>query len=147
MKILLVVLGAGWLAVACATAAGDGPPAIALDRTACHRCGMLISEPVYAAALRAPGANAQAFDDIGCLLAAAAAHTEPGLRIWVHDAGTGEWIDGATATFVSAPALRTPMGGGVVAFAHAADAEAHARQHDGATVSTFAVLLAAHGGR
>ncbi|HEX5217840.1 MAG TPA: nitrous oxide reductase accessory protein NosL [Vicinamibacterales bacterium] len=147
MKTLLVVLGAGWLAVACATAAGGGPPAIALDRTVCHRCGMLISEPIYAAALRAPGEDAQAFDDIGCLLATAATHTGPGLRIWVHDAVSGEWIDGASATFVSAPGLRTPMGGDVVAFAHFADAEAHARTHEGAMVTTLMALLAAQGGR
>ena len=108
---------------------------------------MLISEPVYAAALRAPGADAQAFDDIGCLLAAAAGHTDAGLRIWVHDAVSREWIDGATASFVSAPALRTPMGGGVVAFARRTDAEAHARKFDGATVNTVASLLAAHRGR
>ena len=147
MKRLLMLTGVGWLAVACATAAGGGPPAIALDRSACQRCGMLISEPIYAAALRAPGADAQSFDDIGCLLAAVREHAAPGLRIWVHDAGNGEWIDGATAAFVTAPALRTPMSGGVVAFASAAAADAHARRHAGATVATLAALLSAPGDR
>ena len=147
MKVLVVALGAVWLAMACAAAPGGGPPAISLDRTACRRCGMLISETAYAAALGVPGADAQAFDDIGCLLDAAAERTEPGLRIWVHDALSGKWIDGATATFVSAPALRTPMGGGVIAFAHHADAEAYGHSHAGATVSTLSALLNARGGR
>src|SRR5688572_30624635 len=74
--------------VACGVRA-DGPPEIDVDRTACSHCGMLISEPVYAAAYRTPGSDPRVFDDIRCLLEAA--HQEPradALRFWFHDAAT-----------------------------------------------------------
>ena len=50
----------------------DGPPDIVVDRTACATAGCSISEPVYAAAYRTPRSEARVFDDIGCLLEAAA---------------------------------------------------------------------------
>ena len=59
------------LALSACGAKADGPPHIEVDRTPCAHCGMLISEPVFAAAYRAPGSEARVFDDIGCLLAAA----------------------------------------------------------------------------
>jgi nitrous oxide reductase accessory protein NosL len=75
----IVVLAAG---AACGVKA-DGPPEITVDRTACSHCGMLISETMFAAAFKAPGAEARAFDDIGCLLAAAKREADPGgLRFW-----------------------------------------------------------------
>ena len=68
-------IGALALAAALATAAcgvrAEGPPPIVVDRTPCSHCGMLISEPLYAAAYQAPGTDARVFDDIGCLRDAA----------------------------------------------------------------------------
>ena len=79
--------------VACGVPA-DGPPEIQVDRTACSHCRMLVSEPRYAAAYRAPGAEALVFDDIQCLLDAA--RKEPGpVRLWFRDASGDSWIDGA----------------------------------------------------
>jgi copper chaperone NosL len=97
--------------------AADGPPGIDVDRTPCAHCGMLISEPVYAAAYRAPGSQPRIFDDIRCLLEAA--NQEPNvdaLRFWFHDAASTVWIDGKDAVFVMSSDLRTPMGGGLIAF-------------------------------
>ena len=140
----LGVVAAGLLLMAACAARADAPPEIVVDRTACAHCGMLVSERIYAAASQASGAEAQVFDDVACLLAARAAD---GRRVWVHDAGTGEWIDGAAAVFVAAPSIRSPMGGGVLAFAARADADRAAAAHGGEVVPTLARLIARKGGR
>ena len=142
----LVVLAVGLVLAACAVRA-DLPPEIVVDRTACSHCGMLISEPIYAAAYQTSEADARVFDDIGCLLTAAR-QGAPGdaARFWVHDAKTGSWIDGRAAVFVQASSLQTPMGGGVIAFATRADAEAAAAAHQGTIVPTLSALLAREGG-
>ena len=145
MRTVVMLLVAGALAAGCAPR-GDGPPEIVLDRTACSRCRMLVSEPIHAAALRVPGAPPQAFDDIGCLLAVLREHG-PDASAWVHDAAGRGWIDATSAVFVTGPSLRTPMHGSVVAFQHAADAEAYARTHTGAQVTSLARLLATAGAR
>lgn len=124
--VLVSAAGAG------CSASLQGPPEIVVDRTACSHCGMLVSEPAYAAAYRAPGAEARVFDDIGCLLTAAS--EEPAaasLRFWFHDTPSAAWIDGGDAVFVRAPSLRTPMGGGIIAFRDAAAAQAAALTHEG----------------
>lgn len=128
------------LLAACAGA--DGPPTVALDRTACAHCGMLVSDLRYAAALRLrPGEEARVFDDIGCMLqewprtgdgATAAA--------WAMDVD-GTWIDAREATFVRG-AIRTPMGGGIVAFRDPQAAAEYAAIVSDARVVKFADLLA-----
>ena len=101
----LIVAMAMAMATALSAACGvkaDGPPHIEVDRTPCAHCGMLISEPVYAAAYRTARSESRVFDDIGCLLKAAA--QEPrgdALRFWFHDTATAVWIDGTDTLFVS----------------------------------------------
>ena len=51
-------------------------------------------------------------------------HGPTALRFWFHDAATAVWIDGTDAVFVSSRALRTPMGGGLVAYRDLAAADA-----------------------
>jgi copper chaperone NosL len=145
MKSLLVTLAlaAAW-AAACATRA-DGPPALVVDRTACSHCRMLVSEPRFAAATRSPGGDDRIYDDVGCLLAAERAQRTAGARFWFHDASTGGWIDGDAAVFVAAPAVRTPMGGGILAFATRVAAEQAAAQHGGELVGSLDALLARTG--
>jgi copper chaperone NosL len=138
----LLMLVAG-VSVACGVAA-DGPPAIVVDRTPCSHCGMLVSEPVYAAAYRTAGGKARVFDDIGCLLDAA--RVEPNadrLRFWFHDAAAGGWIDGRRAVFVSSVTLRTPMGGGLIAFGDRATAGDAAARHQGRVVDSIENLMRA----
>jgi copper chaperone NosL len=127
----------------------DGPPEIQVDRTACSHCGMLISEPVYAAAYRAPGADPRVFDDIGCLLEAV--RKEPArssLRFWFHDLTTTVWVDGQQAVFVASPALRTPMGGGLIAYRDRTAAREGAARHQGSVIDSLSELLdsRSHGG-
>lgn len=144
MTIERAVLAAVMLiAIGCAVQSDD-PPAIALDRTACSLCGMLISEPVYAAAYRARGADARVFDDIGCLRKAARAESGT-LRFWFHDGGDREWMDGADATFVASSEIRSPMGGGLLAFRDPAAAEGSAARRHGRVIRSVADLLAKGG--
>lgn len=135
----------GLATLAAGTACGvkaDGPPHIEVDRTPCAHCGMLVSEPTFAAACRRDGFDARIFDDIGCLLNATAAEGNPErVRFWFHDAETARWIDRTEAVFVRSARLRTPMGGGLVAFAGMAAARRGAHRHDGHVVGTFEELL------
>ena len=144
MRVLPVVLAAG-LVAACVGRA-EGPPELVVDRTACSHCGMLVSEPTYAAAFRAPGTAGRVFDDIGCLLAAARQNPDATARFWFHDATHGGWIEGTEAVFMTAPGLRTPMGGGIVAYRDAKDAEKAAASRGGTVVPSLAALRQRNGG-
>lgn len=131
------------LVAACGTNASDRPE-ILVDRTACSHCGMLISEPLYAAAYQRPGADARVFDDIGCLRDAARAEDGP-LTFWFHDANDETWIDGAAAVFVASPEFRTPMGGGLLAYRDRAAAEHAAATRHGRLIHSISDLLSATG--
>lgn len=140
---LRAAAAAAALLAACAVA--SGPPELVIDRTPCGRCGMLVSEPAYAAAYRT-AAGAQVFDDAGCLLAALA--EEPGratAEVWFRDLERDAWVPAAQAVFVRSKSFRTPMGGGIVALADRAGAERLARRRGGEVIPSFAALKA--GGR
>lgn len=137
--VALLAMTAG---MAC-SARADGPPHIEEDRTACAHCGMLISERMFAAAYRAPGAEARVFDDIGCLLTAARAEQNAAaFQYWFHDARTRAWIDGARAVIIHSPTLNTPMGGGMLAYDDAAAAAEEAAAHRGRVIGGLDRLLA-----
>ena len=138
-RLLGLVLAASVAAAGCGVAA-QGPPEIVIDRTACSHCSMLISEPVYAAAYQAPGAAPRVFDDIGCLLDSLGTEQAASLQFWFHDASHGEWIDGTEATFVASPQVRTPMGGGIIAFRDGAAADTAAAAQRGERIATLAQL-------
>lgn len=144
MKIRLALAVFAWLAASACGLGADGPPLIEVDRTACAHCRMLVSDVAYAAAFQVAGAEARVFDDIGCM-AAELRQAAGERRVWVHDFGTGEWIDGAGAVFVHAAALRTPMGGGVIAFKTRAAAERSAGEKNGRVVASLAEVLASGG--
>lgn len=130
-------------AVACGVKA-DGPPGIVVDRTPCAHCGMLVSEPAFAAAYRRDGSDARIFDDVGCLLNAISGEANPErVRFWFHDAATAVWIDRTEAVFVRSARLRTPMSGGIVAYRGRAAAERGASQHEGVIVGALDDLLRA----
>lgn len=123
-------------------AGADGPPHVEEDRTACAHCGMLVSERMFAAASRAPGQEPHVFDDIACLRAAA--RKEPDAAVvtyWFHDAGSREWIDGPRATMIHSPELKTPMSGGMVAYADASIARRAAADLNGHVIGSLDELL------
>jgi copper chaperone NosL len=134
-----LVLAAALLTAACGVRA-EGPPEIVVDRTPCSHCGMLISEPLYAAAYQAPGAAARVFDDIGCLRDAARGESGQ-LHIWVHDASDGRWMNGFEATLVAAPSIRTPMGGGMLAYRAPAAADRAAVEHRGRIIRSISEII------
>ena len=113
------------LTLAGCSAKADGPPAIQVDRTACAHCTMLVSDERYAAAYETAAGESRVFDDIGCLLDAVRHEPQPEtLRFWFHDALTSQWIRGEEAVFVKSDRIKTPMGGGIVAYRESQDPQA-----------------------
>jgi copper chaperone NosL len=110
---LRTLLAVASLSLSACGSAASGPPAIALDETACAHCGMLVSDLAFASAYRTPAGDALVFDDLGCLLRA---RPSEGARVWVKDYETSEWLDAEAAYFVRSQSIETPMGGGIVAF-------------------------------
>lgn len=135
------VLAMVLLAVAACAASPDGPPEIVIDASACSHCGMLISERAYAAAYRVAGAEGRVFDDIGCLVAAFRKDQPAGARFWFHDAADGTWIAGEAAVFVASPNIKSPMGGGMLAYRDERAAAAASTRYRGTVVRTLADLL------
>ena len=107
------------------------PPQIGYGRDTCARCGMIISDERYAAALVAPDGRVRLFDDAGEMLMSAAEDAPEGQRAWAHDRQGKQWIDATTAIYARGEPETTPMGTGYVAFAKREDAEAFAAQPGG----------------
>ena len=145
MKTAAIAFATALWTLACA-ARSPGPPEIVLDGSACRHCGMLISERIYAAALRTSDGGEQVFDDIGCLLAAIRTTELKDARVWFHDGTTGGWIDGASAALVASPSLRTPMAGGILAFGSREAAERAAAPLGAPVISSWTALLEQKGG-
>jgi hypothetical protein len=111
-------------AVGC-TRPPDGPVEPHWDHTRCARCGMLVSEPRFAAQVQRADGTVLHYDDPGCLLAhegpergaLAEAHA-----VWFHHAETPRWVPLADVGFV--PAENTPMDFGLAAVERAARPEA-----------------------
>ena len=140
----LVIVAFALLAASCSARAA-GHPEIVVDQTVCSHCGMLVSEPAYAAAYHAAGKDARVFDEIGCLLDAIRHEAASPITVWVQDAAGGGWLDAKAATFVSSPDIRTPMNGGVLAYADASAAADAAAAHRGKVIASFAELMARQG--
>jgi copper chaperone NosL len=116
-----------------------GPPNIRYGQDRCDVCGMIIGDPRYAAGARR-GGSAYRFDDIGCFVKHSGAAVVTGQAAgYVHDAGTHEWIEAQAAVFVRSPAIRTPMGFGIAAYAAVEPAR---RAHGAAAPLTLKALLA-----
>lgn len=98
------------LAFACARDP-NAPPRIQYDHEACDHCGMLISDPAFAAALTTPDAVTFSFDDPGCLFSYVVAHPAKYTHLWFSDGTT--WYNEATVAFVTG--ATTPMGSGLQA--------------------------------
>jgi nitrous oxide reductase accessory protein NosL len=92
---------------------------------------MIISDERFAAGLVDAHAKATLFDDTGELIVTVQSDGLNDRRAWVHDYGSGDWIDATTAFYVDAHDIITPMGTGVVAFADHGAAASHAADHAG----------------
>ena len=103
---------------------------------------MFISERSYAAAIRWPDGHDQLFDEIGCLVEAVRQDPASDAHYWFHDAGDGDWIADVRPVFVVSPEIRTPMGGGIVAYRSLSSAERAAGRQGGRVVQDVPQLLA-----
>lgn len=118
------------------------PPQIHMGRDMCLECGMIISDPRYAAAYEYEGDD-RFFDDIGDLIAYGLRNGELSatIPVWVHDYHSEAWLPAAEASFVMASDFATPMGHGITAFVDPKDAAAFSEGFGGA-VLTWEDLLA-----
>ena len=98
----------------------DGPVAVDWDGTRCARCGMLVSEPAFAAQRHLADGRVLHYDDPGCLLADDR-DGETEHAAWVHHHREDRWLPLDQAGFVRVP--HSPMGFGLAAVAVGEDAE------------------------
>jgi copper chaperone NosL len=101
----------------------SGSPVLRFGAEQCTYCGMIISDPQFAAAWREAGGREQHFDDIGCMVNASR-RRDPGAGTewWVHDYGSSAWLAASEAAYAFSDSIKTPMAYGVAAFARAEDA-------------------------
>ncbi len=105
-----------FLMAACAPKPAGGPPQARFGQDVCARCGMIVSEPRFAAGYIDEKGESVIFDDVGEALAAV--RQTPALkdRLYVNDMEEPGWLSAADAFFVHAPGLTTPMGSGIAVF-------------------------------
>jgi hypothetical protein len=65
---IALLAGAVGLAVRFSARLSDGPLPVDWDGVACARCGMLVSDPAFAAQLQLQDGSVRHYDDPGCLL-------------------------------------------------------------------------------
>ncbi len=140
--ILLTLLLAGWLAACGGEAALERPPEILYGEDICEECGMLISDPRFAAAYVTADQEIRLFDDVGGMFAHDRRRQEAVAAYWVHDFPSQEWIRAERAAYVVEGGQMTPMGWGVVAFADLEPARAYA-EANGGRVKSFEDMRAA----
>jgi len=78
---------------------------------------MLVSDPLTAAQLVAPGEEPLFFDDVGCLARYLREHPpRRGAVAYVADHRSGAWVPAREASYVLQPGASTPMGSHVLAY-------------------------------
>jgi len=107
----------------CGGQPSSGPVEIKWDRDGCTRCGMAISDKLYAAQIRDPQSKkVYKFDDFGCAVFWSEHQpwsSDPRTEFWVADSRDGRWLEARKAYFVSGK--RTPMAYGFGAMAEKAE--------------------------
>ena len=100
----------------------SGPVEIKWDRDGCTRCGMAISDKLYAAQIRDPQSKkVYKFDDFGCAVFWKEHQTwsDADIEFWVVDSRAepvgSQWLDARKAAY--AGGRRSPMGYGFAAVA------------------------------
>ncbi len=123
------------LALACGTTKWTPVDIAAEDM--CESCRMAVSEKRFAAEFIDGEGAVHKFDDLGCMRTyLQARNPRPRMAAsFVTDFETLKWVAGDEAFYVRSPELKTPMAGGMVAFASRTRAEQAARRYDGAVIS------------
>jgi copper chaperone NosL len=129
------------LLVACQAQADlSQPPEIFFGEDLCVECGMIISDPRFAAAYYTSNGDARQFDDIGGMAVHHAEHQEDIAQFWVHDFETEEWIKAELAYFVMSDQVHSPMDYGVVAFSDEIRAKEYASEINAMVMSFDTVM-------
>lgn len=127
--------------------ADDGihPPEIAYGQDVSDGCGMIISDPAYAAASVLKDGTTHIFDDVGDMLKYHFERPDKTVaEYFVHDYQTQEWLTADQAVFVQSDSLVSPMGYGLAAFATREAAEAFASEREGQVWDLNNVKLYVH---
>ena len=119
----LAVGAAALVAVVLSGRPPEGPVAVDWDGVRCARCGMLVSDPAYAAQLHRSDGVVRHYDDPGCLLADLAESGADDLHaVWLHHHREPRWIPLEEAAFVRVPHSPMGYGLGVVSAGESGDA-------------------------
>lgn len=140
-----------WTAAARAQEGAPAPRAVARTEDRCPACGMAVIDARFAAQARDPGGRTLVYDALECLADHRNGHAGPlpgDGPAWLADraassAAEAVWLGADAAVVLHHPRLRTPMGGGLAAFADAgaADAFAAANGLDGAVAYAWSEVL------
>jgi copper chaperone NosL len=119
------------LLAACQKAA-FAPVALAAEDM-CAMCKMAISEKRFAAEFIDRDGQAFKFDDIRCMVDYIKSRQRRAdlAATYLMDFDSRQWIKAETAHCVQSAEIKTPMGGGIIAFQDAASAEAAAAKYHG----------------
>lgn len=90
----------------------DAPPDIRWDHAVCTECGMLVSDPAYAAALVEKNGKVHPFDDTGCLFKYILEQRPDLHAMWFHDSTQDRWLRESEVAFT--PGHLSPMGSGLM---------------------------------
>ena len=95
----------------------DRPAKLVYDHVACDSCGMVVSDPRFAAQLVTHDGQRSQFDDPACLFHYVQDHAPPIAHAWFHDSrhpdDPNAWLDWQQVAFVEQAGA--PMDGGVAA--------------------------------
>jgi len=99
----------------------------------CSFCRMAISERRFAAEFWSEGPTLFKFDDAGCMLNFIRRQDQHQdiLAGFVMDYEARRWLKAEDAHYVRSTQIKTPMGGGIIAFGDEAQAEAVAARYQG----------------
>lgn len=142
----IVALTLGCVVLGCAPV-DDGihPPEIDYGQDVSVGCGMIISDPAFAAGSVLKDGTVLKFDDVGDMLKFHFEHPDRQVaEYFVHDYQADAWLIADDAVFVQTDSLVSPMGYGVAAFGTREAAEAFAADRDGRVWSLNDVKLYVH---
>ena len=138
---IIILLVAFTFLAACASQVDPSqPPEIFYGEDVCSECGMIISDPRFAAAYYTTDGDSKQFDDIGGMAVHHAENKEIIAQFWVHDFDTEEWLKADQAYFVMSDQIHSPMDFGIVAFSNQIRAKEFASTNNSMVMSFEAIL-------
>jgi copper chaperone NosL len=140
------VAGALLLPLALLACGGVEPAEVHLGVEECAHCSMMISDRRFATQVLNTNGRSWKFDSIECLRAfmqAGTLHRDELHSAWVTDANDEGWVRAEAAVYLQSDAVRSPMGGGLLAFAAAPAAHAAREDAGGGSVMSWPEVLAA----